>query len=269
MSATVSTSKQLQPLRALHDVGKVADGLGIADVAAERHLAHAQMLLDQPGGGFHLGWRQAQARPQASGDAGADDGVILVAPLGDVVQERRNVERAAVLDGVDDAGGQGMGIGSLTALDVGQHADGADQMLVDREAMVHVELHHRHDAAEVGNETAEHAGLVHAPQRRLRVLGGGEHLQEDAIGLLVVAQLVVDEPQRAAQQPHGVRVEECVRLLGPGKEADEVDGIALEDVGVGDVEAAVVDAEIGGGADVPARAPAERIEQARRALASP
>ena len=32
--------QQLQPLRALHDVGEVADGLGIADVAAEGDLAH-------------------------------------------------------------------------------------------------------------------------------------------------------------------------------------------------------------------------------------
>ena len=75
-------------------------------------------------------------------------------------------------------------------------------------------------------------------------------------------QLVVDQPQRAAQQPHRVGMEEGVRLLGLGKEADQVDGIALEHVRVGDVEAAVVDAEVAGGADLAARAPAERIEQA-------
>ena len=56
-------------------------------------------------------------------------------------------------------------------------------------------------------------------------------------------------------------MEEGIRLLRPGKEADEIDGIALEDVGVGDVESAIVDAEIAGRADVAARAPAQRIEQ--------
>ena len=59
-------------------------------------------------------------------------------------------------------------------------------------------------------------------------------------------------------------------LLGLGEEADEVDGIALEHLGVGDVEAAVVDAEIGAAARMlAARAPGQRVEQlaeARRGL---
>ena len=104
------------------------------------------------------------------GDARARDGVVLVAALGDVVQEGRHVERAAVLDGLEDARRQRMRLGRLAVLDVGQHADGADQMLVHREVVVHVELHHGHDLAELGHEAAEHAGLVHAPQRRLGVL---------------------------------------------------------------------------------------------------
>ncbi len=56
------------------------------------------------------------------------------------------------------------------ALDVDEHADAAQQMLVHRVVVVHVELHHRHDAAEVGDEAAEHAGLVHPPQHDLGVL---------------------------------------------------------------------------------------------------
>ena len=91
--------QQLQALRALHDVGEVADGLGVADVAAEGDLAHGQVLLDQPGDGLGLGRAQAEARTELAGDARADDGVVLVAALGDVVQEGRDVERAAVLDG--------------------------------------------------------------------------------------------------------------------------------------------------------------------------
>ena len=101
-----------------------------------------------------------------------------------------------------------------------------------------------------------------------RSVGSGflsEHsmLQEDAVGLGIVAQLVVDQPQRAAQQPHRVGMEEGARLLGPGEEADQVDGIALEHVGVGDVQPAVVDAEIAVGADAAPGAPAQRIEQLR------
>ena len=125
--------------------------------------------------------------------------MVLGATLGDVVQEGGHVEDAPVLDGLDDGGRQRVRLGRHAVLDVGQHADGADQVLVHRVVVVHVELHHRHDLAEVGHEAAEHAGLVHAPQGRLGVLVGAQHLQKDAVGLRIVAQLVVDEPQRAAQ----------------------------------------------------------------------
>ena len=57
----------------------------------------------------------------------------------------------------------------LAALDLRQNADGADQMLVHRIVMIHVELHHRHDAAELRNEAAEHAGLVHHAQNDFRI----------------------------------------------------------------------------------------------------
>ena len=52
--------------------------------------------------------------------------------------------------------------------DCAEFADGANEMFIDRVVMVHRELHHADDAAEVGNEPAEHTGLVHAPERRSR-----------------------------------------------------------------------------------------------------
>ena len=163
--------EQLEALRALHDVGEVAHGLGVADVAREGDPAHGQVLLDEPRGRLGLGRAEAEAGTQALCDAHSDEGMVLVAPLGDVVQERRHVERPPVLDGADDARGQGVRLAGLAALDAGEDADGADQVLVHREVVVHVELHHRHDPAEVRDEAAEHARLVHAPQRRLGVLG--------------------------------------------------------------------------------------------------
>ena len=59
----------------------------------------------------------------------------------------------------------------LAALDRREQADRADRMLVDRIMVVHVELHLRDDAAEVGNEAAEHAGLVHPAQHQLGIGG--------------------------------------------------------------------------------------------------
>ena len=77
----------------------------------------------------------------------------------------------------------GSSLAGAAALDVGEHADGAHEVLVDRIAVIHVELRHADDAAELGHEAAEHAGLVHAPQRHLGVRVAGQQLDEDAVGL--------------------------------------------------------------------------------------
>ena len=64
--------------------------------------------------------------------------------------------------------------------------------------------------------------------------------------------------QRAAQEPDGGWMKEGAGALGLGEEADQIDRIAIESVGVGDVEAAVVDAKVAGLAHMAARAPAQR-----------
>jgi hypothetical protein len=72
-------------------------------------------------------------------------------------------------------------------LDLAHHADGADQVLVHRVVVVHVELHHRDDLAEIRHEAAEHAGLVHAAQDALGFAVRGQDFEEQAVGLPVVA----------------------------------------------------------------------------------
>ena len=125
-------------------------------------------MLDQPGDGLGLRGVEAEARAELAGDAGAGDRVILRPALGDVVQEERDIEDDAVLDAGQDLARQRMLVGRLAALDLGEDADRADQVLVDRVVVVHVELHHRDDLAEVGHEAAEHAGLVHRRRMHLR-----------------------------------------------------------------------------------------------------
>ena len=50
-----------------------------------------------------------------------------------------------------------------------QHANCADQMFVHRVVMIHVELHHRDDFAELGHEASQHTRLVHHAQNSFRV----------------------------------------------------------------------------------------------------
>ncbi len=126
---------------------------------------------------------------------------------------------------------------SLARLDIVQDPDGVDRMLVDRVHVVHVVLHLRHDAAEVRHEAAEDAGLVHAAERRLRVLPRRQDLHEEPVRLGIVPELAVDQLQRLGDEPQCVGVDVEIVLIGDIEEADQVDGIVLERGVGGDVEA--------------------------------
>ena len=261
--------QQLQPLAALHQIGEVADGLGVVEVAALGEGAHHQMMLDEPGRGLGLGRREAEPRAELARDAGAGMRMILVAALGDVVQEGRDVERAAIVDGADDLGRDRMLERKLAALDVRQEADGADQMLVDREVMIHVELHHRDHAPEFGDEVAEHAGLVHAAQHAFRIARVGQEPQEEAVGGRIGAQASRRSAARFARtwRRHLGR-EGRLLLVGKGEQADEVDRVLGEDVLVDGVDAAVLDAEVGGAAKMARGASSRRATEACRGSAA-
>ena len=236
--------QELHLLDRLHHGGEILDGLAVGEVARLRHRRHRQMLLDQPGDQFGIGGAEAEPRAQPPRHLGAGDRVILGAALGDVVQQRGDVDHRAVL-GLDLAH-QVAGDGELViaaALDILQVADAAQQVLVDRVVMIHVELHHRHDLAEGANEMAEHAGLVHAPQHDFRVVRR-QDLHEQPVGLGVFAKLRVDQLQRPRHRAHRVRVKGEIVLLCQPKNPDQVDRILLEHVGCGEIDTVVVDDEI-------------------------
>ena len=132
---------------------------------------------------------------------------------------------------------------AVPRLDVGQNADAAQQVLVHRIVVVHVELHHRDDAAEGAHEAPEHADLVHPPQHHLGAVAG-EDLEEQVVRDLVLAQLLIDQLERALRGAHRFRMEGEIVLLGETEDADEVDGVAAEGVRIRDVDAIVVDDEI-------------------------
>ncbi|MCY1238641.1 hypothetical protein D9M72_513930 [compost metagenome] len=143
------------------------------------------MLLDQPGDEFGLLWRQPEARAELARHLSAGGRVILGPALGDVVQQHGDVERLALLDPRHQLGDQRMRLLLDAAFDAREHVDGAQQVLVDRIVMIHVELHHRDDLAEIRNEAAEHARLVHAPEDQFRLAARSEDRQEEAVRLLV------------------------------------------------------------------------------------
>ena len=90
---------------------------------------------------------------------------------------------------------------------------------------------------------AEHAGLVHAPQHDLGVVRG-QDLHEQPVGFRILAQLRVDQLQRARHRAHRVGVKREIVLLREPENPDQIDRVMLEDVGRGEIDAVVVDDEI-------------------------
>ena len=125
------------------------------------------MIANQPGNGLGLGRVEAEARAELQRDFGAEHAMVAAAALGDVVQRHGDVERPARSDLLEQCGRQRMVLLEVAAFDLGQQADRPDRMLVHRIMVVHVELHLRDDASEIGNETAEHARLVHPAKHQL------------------------------------------------------------------------------------------------------
>ena len=187
--------QQAQALDRLHLGGEIGDGLGIVDVALEGGLAHQQVVAHQPVDGLGLLGGEAEARAELLRHFGAQFRMVAAAALGDVVQHHREIEHAARQHLMHHAAGDRRLLGQLARLDAVQDADGEEGVLVDRVVVVHVVLHLRDDAAEIGDEAAEHAGLAQAAQAALGILRRGQHLQEQAVGLGIGAQVAIDEAQ--------------------------------------------------------------------------
>ncbi len=117
----------------------------------------------------------------------------------------------------------------LAALDGGDIAHGADQMLVHRVVVIHVELHQPHGMAEFRNEAAQHAGFVHQAQRPLRIVARGQHVEEQPVGRRIVAHLVVDQIERARDGAQRIGMDVDVLLVGDLEDAQHVYRIAAED----------------------------------------
>ena len=86
-------------------------------------------------------------------------------------------------------------------------------MLVNCEVVIHIELHHRDNAAKIWNKAPKNTGFIHAPKHSRRVLFTGKKLQKNTVSLWIVAQVVINQMKRSTQNPNGVRVQESVRCL--------------------------------------------------------
>ncbi len=107
---------------------------------------------------------------------------------------------------MDRLAGHRMFFPELAPLDLRQEPDGLDRVLIDRIDMIHVVLGLPDDTAEIAQETAEHARLVHAGQNALRRFDRTRHLDEHPARVRIGPHILVDPFQVLRHQAQCVRV---------------------------------------------------------------
>ncbi len=155
--------------------------------------------------------------------------------------KQRDIEHLAVDARVQDACDDRQVLDQLAALDLGQVADALDGVLVDRVAVIHVELHHRDDRLELGDEGGQHAQFVHPPQRPFGVAVLEQQIEEDPARFFVGAHLVVDQVQIGRDQPHRVGVQQGAGAQRLFEHPQHVQLVGEEAAFVGDGQAVLFD----------------------------
>ena len=149
--------KKLQPFRTLHDLRESSDGLRIGNVAMLCGLAHDQMVLDKPRRCLSFRWGKPEAQRERAREGGADDAVVAFAGFRHIMHQERKIKRAAILNIANDFRRQRELLSKGALLDLGKDTDCLYRVLVDRVMVIHIELHHRHDAPELGDEAPKDA----------------------------------------------------------------------------------------------------------------
>ena len=88
-------------------------------------------------------------------------------------------------------------------------------MLVHSVAVIHIELHHRHDSREIRDECAQEPQFIHPPQGAFGIALFQKQIKENAVRLFVAAHCCVNEVQIGRDHPHCIRVQKiaCAQRL--------------------------------------------------------
>ncbi len=222
-------------------VGEVADDLGIAQVLLLRDLAHGQVVLDQPDDQVGILAGDAVLLAEAPRVGHAQHRVVAAAPLGDVVEQRGHGQHPGLVEVRHQLAAERE---LVRVLDDGEAADIAhhhQDVLVDRVDVEQVVLHLPDDASEVDQVAAQHAGLVHQPQRMRDALRLLQDRQERrAVGRIAappgihLRAGVVERAQRV-----GGQALDAARLFIHQEGFQDGGRLALVQLGIGDLQHAL------------------------------
>ena len=83
-------------------------------------------------------------------------------------------------------------------------------MLIHRVVMINIELHHRDNVFEFGNERRQHPQLVHSPQRAFGVAVFQQQVDKNTHRFGVIAHAVVDQMQIGGDKTHHIGVQQVL-----------------------------------------------------------
>ena len=212
----------------MHGGDEIPHRLDVVDIALERGFAHQQVMAHEPGDGLRFLIRQPQPGTETERDLRADFRMIPAPSLGDVVKQQPEIERPARFDLLHGLAGERHLVIEEPQFDPVEDAEGEDGVFVHGIDVIHVVLHLGDDAAEIGNEPAEHTGFVHAPEHEFGVVGRRQDFHEQPVGLGVVPEIVVDQPEIARDQAQRLGMDVELMALGDVEQPYEVDRVIGE-----------------------------------------
>ena len=190
-----------QPALGLHHVGEAADHRFVGEVLLLRDLRHRQVVLHQERDEVGVVSVQPVLAAEATGIPRAELAVVAAAPLGDVVEERRDVQQPRLVEVGDQLAAQRVLVRVLGEREAAQVAQHLDDVLVDGVDVEQVVLHLADDAAEHGQVAAEHRQLVHPAQLVQHALRLLQQFEEGRAVARVAAVRAVDASRARATAP--------------------------------------------------------------------
>ena len=185
-----------------HFLGEGLDHFRVVEIFFLRRFGHQQVFLHQPRHqpGVVLAQVVSLAKPPRG--LGPQPGMIAPPPLGQVVEQARQIQQLLFGYLPQDVMAQGKPRGVLVQAEAPQVSDHEQDVLVHRIDMEQVELHQALDHGELRQIGAQDPVFVHALQLMSHPARLADDLQEQALVSDVLPEPVVYENQGLPDEPH-------------------------------------------------------------------
>ena len=223
------------------------DHVGIGEVFLLRNLRHDQVPANEPDDQFGLLGGKPVLFAENLGVDRAEFRVVAAAALGDVVEERRDIEQPGAVKSGDGARAERVLMRELGHREAPDVAQNLQDVLVDRVNMEQVVLHLPDDAPEGRQVGAEDVELVHAAEFVDHAAAALQQFDENGAVCGFGAKRRRDEFARPPQgaQGAGRHAVQIGMFLHDQETAEDQRRIEVEGIFVADVEQAADRLKIG------------------------